>query len=125
MVDAVYDAHVAIDDPAKLAELMAMGLRARTYGDAIVVAPNRSSNRTPSRRDYVVYWDGERGGMIRVKMPCGTGTGEPLRRLNMSEARAALRAIMATPADESSCEACERIIMDDNHSTADSTRMST
>ncbi len=79
----------AIHNPAKLADLMAMGLRARgcagrgfidIVGDALVLR----------------YWSEPRK---RVK-----------REFSLSEARAATLAIMALPSDASSKSQCERII---------------
>ena len=82
---ALYD----VSDPVKLAELLAMALRAR--GVDVVSADH--------------HWTGSIVIVLR---------GDERIVLSMPQARTVLAAIMALPADESSREACERIIRGDN-----------
>lgn len=84
----------AVDDPAKLAELMASALRTRGF-DADVF-PWTPQNGTPWTPRVHVRLSGH--GAIRFELP---------------QARAELLAIMQTEPDESSHETCERILRGD------------
>jgi hypothetical protein len=87
--DRMRAAYAAIDDPAKLAELLAMALRARGSTWAAEADDDDAQN-------VLIYQE--------------RANGCSYRSVPLSTARAALAAIMATPADPSSRERCERII---------------
>lgn len=89
-----YEAMCAILDPAKLAELMVMGLRARGIQISIEDANEYGVS--------FLIWS--------AKHPVH---GRPLpeqRWVSPAKVRSQVLAIMATPPDESSREACERIL---------------
>jgi len=84
---ALYD----VSDPAKLAELHAMGLRARGIdADVFPWIPEDGTPWTPR---------------VHIRL-----AGNGIVRLELPEARTLLLAIMALPADDSSRGACERIV---------------
>jgi hypothetical protein len=88
----------ALYNPAKLAELMAVGLLARETVRVTVVVEL---------------------GQITVARWTGWGNESLMqfewvrKDVSMPQARALLAAIMATPADESSRETCERIVREE------------
>jgi len=98
---------IAIDDPAKLAALMAMALRSR----GVDVALYDQRGMWTWQTQFAVYpcWitvqlDPEIHG-VSVEHTSGHGFD-----MTPTQAHAMLVAIMATPADDSSRDACERII---------------
>ena len=99
-------AHAAIDDPAKLAELMVMGLRARGI-DAVFrrLSEHRTYGRTVPD---VAIWDRSvtvpDAILLDVKGYC------IWRIIRAPDARAKLLAITQTEPSESSHESCERIL---------------
>jgi hypothetical protein len=88
------DAFDAIGNPEKLAEIVAELLRKCTSADVVVIAPNRSLHRTPSRFDYVVYWDRDHGGTIQIKRPCEADADDSSKLLVMQQARAFARHLL-------------------------------
>jgi hypothetical protein len=108
MVHPYNNAH----DPAKLAELMVMGLRAR----GLDVACDWSD-----RHDFYVAWwpndpqyvDGTQWIHVRAKR-YGRFNDMPISEWDMATARAKLLAIMATSPNETSLGECERIIRGSN-----------
>lgn len=78
----------SVHDPEKLAEIIAELIRESPKEDAVVIAPNRSFQRTPSRLDWVMYWDRDHGGTIQVKSPCGPDDPDTSKLLTMQQARA-------------------------------------
>jgi len=93
--------------PAKLAELLAMALRSR--GHAVDAA-----HATAEKYDTdTLFLIGSYSDSIIVNWFVRRDTHHAWKKrrvLTMPQARAALLAIMATPADKSSREECERII---------------
>ena len=85
---AIWD---AVTDPAKLAELMALALRARGFGGAIYV----------HEQELHVCWS--------MTANCTT-----TQWLTVPQARARLLRIMHTPADPTSRDECERILRGDD-----------
>ena len=82
---------VAVLDPVKLAELMALALRARGFGGAIYV----------HEQELHVCWS--------MTANCTT-----TQWLTVPQARARLLRIMHTPADPTSRDECERILRGDD-----------
>ena len=87
-------AHAAIDDPAKLAELYVLALRARGFGDGEHVRITHWVHPMTKKPMIGIWWRSE-----CVNADC-----------DMSTARAKLLAIMNADPDESSREACEQIL---------------
>jgi hypothetical protein len=100
---ALCQAQLAVDDPAKLAELGAMALRARGI-DAIAVQANaeNAAKVNAANPDFAIVW--AKNGVFL------TAWKFDWRTESASDIRALLARIMATPADESSREQCEGLI---------------
>jgi hypothetical protein len=94
------EALTAIDDPDKLAEIIAQLIRENPKEDVVVIAPNRSLHRTPSRLDWVVYWDRNHGGTIQVKPPCGPNDPDTSKLLAMPQARALASKLLDNPTEQ-------------------------
>lgn len=98
---AIRRAIVAVTDPARLAELMAMALRARGFD---VPGPHEQSYWAQLVIDVLREWN-----QLRVELP----ENDSVLVLDMPTARTKLLAIMVTPPDESSREACKKILRGD------------
>jgi hypothetical protein len=88
------DALAAIGNPEQLAEIVVELLRKCTSADVVVIAPNRSLHRTPSRLDYVVYWGRDHGGTIQIKPPREADADDSSKLLVMQQARAFARHLL-------------------------------
>ena len=91
------EALTAIGKPDKLAEIVAELLRICTRADVIVFSPSSNgiiTGRTPSRLDYVVYWDRDHGGTILVKSPCSPDDPDTSKLLTMQQARSFAQALL-------------------------------
>lgn len=95
-------------DPAKLARMMAGLLQNKFGASVVIIAPNRSLHRTPSRLEFVVYWDNDHGGTIQIKPPCGHNDIDMSRVLGMPQARALLLKWLHLP--EGACDEAERAL---------------
>jgi hypothetical protein len=62
--------------------------------------PTRIAERTPSRLDYVVYWDRDHGGTIRIKPPCNPDDPDMSKVLTMQQARAFVLKLLDKPSDQ-------------------------
>jgi hypothetical protein len=110
-----YEACSAVNDPAKLAELMAMALRARGVNTDL---DNDSWSVTIVRHLVNGVRISPRSWLLPSGVPHTTTTRRhatlslPGREydFDMPEARAKLLAIMATSANETSRDECERIL---------------
>lgn len=99
-IDPIYTAAYSIGDPAKLVEFIVFELRVRGVGELVWEGDPHTAdvwhdNSQPDQAITIRWW---------------IGIGRDRGVWHMSEARAKLLAIMATPLDESSCEACMVIV---------------
>jgi len=84
-------------DAQTLAEILAEVLREHVQCGVLIVALELHWNPTPSRRDYVVYWDRDHGGTIQVKTPCDDNADDYSRLLTLPQARAFVLALLNNP----------------------------
>lgn len=104
-LQARYDAHEATTDPDKLAEIAAELLRECTGADVVIFSPVPGmggivAGRTPSRLDYVVYWDRNHGGTIQVKPPCSPDDPDMSKLLVMQQARDFVLKLLDKPSEQ-------------------------
>jgi hypothetical protein len=97
-----HEAAIALIDPTKLAELLTLGVCSRGFA----VADHFDDERAPIDQLRVRVQGDTIAIVFRRK-----GTHRlACRTLTMSQLRAMIAAIVATPADESSSDTCEKLI---------------
>ena len=98
-------AHMAICEPDKLVEIAAELLRERTSREVVIFSPVPGTGgivagRTPSRFDYVVYWDRNHGGTIQIKPPCSPDDPDMSKVFTMQQARAFVLKLLDSPSEQ-------------------------
>lgn len=103
--DRKNEAFDAICKPDKLAEIIAELIRKCTVSDVVIFSPVPGTGgivagRTPSRLDYVVYWDRDHGGTIQIKPPRSPVDSDMSKVFTMQQARAFILELLDTPSEQ-------------------------
>ena len=102
--DRKNDVFGAVCNPDKLAEIVAELLRKCTSREVVIFSPVPGTGgivagRTPSRLDYVVYWDRDHGG-IQIKPPRNPDDPDMSKVFTMQQARAFLLKLLDSPSEQ-------------------------